>query len=138
MGNKNIVGKKSTILPLINDCASRKEWEDISWRKILESKKLLQSLVTFHERHDLIMRAAILEGLMSGKGQRELSRELSVSLQTINAVKKAIVEDNYRSYLERSKKERKKKKYSVGPASAKTKRKGRPIRTKYGIIHMPY
>lgn len=83
------------------------------------------------------MRAAAFEGLALGKRQRQLSRELSLSLQTINAVKKAIVENSYRSYSERSKKERKKKKYSVNPANTKTKHTGRLVRTKYGTIRIP-
>lgn len=83
------------------------------------------------------MRAAAFEGLARGKGQRQLSRELSLSLQTINAVKKATIENNYRSYSERSKKERKKKKYSADPANAKTKHTGRLVRTKYGTLRIP-
>ncbi len=138
MENKNIMNRKGPTLPLLDNYASRKEWEEVSWRKILESKKLLQSLITSHERRALVMRAAALEGLMSGKGQRELSRELSISLQTINAVKKAMAENNYRSYLERSKKERKKKEYSSSSFGTRIKRRGRPVRTKYGIVHMPY
>lgn len=138
MENNKIVGKKKTVLPLLKDYSSRKEWEEISWRNILKSKKLLQLLVTSHEQRDLVMRAAILEGLASGKGQRELSRELFVSLQTINVVKKAVAENNYRSYSERSKKERKKRKYSSNSFGTIRKRRGRPKRTKYGIVYMPY
>ncbi len=128
--------KKETILPLLKDYSSRKEWEEISWKRILESEKLLKLMTTSRERHDLVMRAAVLEGLSLGKGQRQLSRELSISLQTINAVKKAAAENNYRSYKERSKTERKKKKYSVD--FRYRKHRGRPVRTKYGIVHMPY
>ena len=138
MENKIIADKKQTILPLLKNCSSRKEWEEISWLKILKSKKLLQTLVTSYERHIFVIRAATMEGLMAGKRQRELSRELFVSLQTINAVKKAMAENNYLSYLQRSKKERKKKEYSTSSFGAITKRKGRPKRTKYGIVYMPY
>jgi len=95
-------------------------------------------LITSHERHNLVMRAAALKGLTSGKSQRQISKEFFLSLQTISAVKKAMAENNYRSYLERSKKEREKKKYSIGPASAKPRRRGRPHRTKYGTIYLPY
>lgn len=138
MEDKNIIDKKQIILPLLKDCSSRKEWEEKSWHKILEHKKLLQLIITSHEQRDIVMRAAIMEGLTSGKGQRELGRELFVSLQTINVVKKAMAENNYRSYLERSKKERKKRKYSSSSLGTKIKRRGRPVRTKYGIVHMPY
>lgn len=138
MPKKSINGKKFPMIPSIKDYSSSEKWKEISWRNILESKKLLSLLITSHEKHDLIMRVAISEGLSLGKGQRQLSRELSVSLQTINAVKKAIAENNYRSYLERSKKERKKKKYSPNSISPKIAGKGRPVRTKYGTVYMPY
>ena len=137
-GKKNLSNKKSVIIPSIDDYSSRQEWEEASWQKILESKELLQLLITSHERHNLVMRAAALKGLTSGKSQRQISKEFFLSLQTISGVKKAMAENNYRSYLERSKKERKKKKYSIGPASAKPRRRGRPHRTKYGTIYLPY
>ena len=95
-------------------------------------------LLTSYERVNLVIRAAIIDGLAMGKGHRQLSRKLSVSLQTINSVKKAIAENNYRSYSERSKKERKKKEYSPSPFRLKTKRRGRPVRTKYGTIYIPH
>ncbi|MEK7546958.1 MAG: hypothetical protein AAB536_02150 [Patescibacteria group bacterium] len=132
-----IGNKTAGIVPPIDDYSSRRRWEEESWRKISESRELLPIILTSYERRNLVIRAAILEGLSLGKGQRQLSRELSVSLQTINAVKKAIAENSYRSYFERSKKDRKKKKYSAKSASAKTRRRGASVRTKYGIIHMP-
>jgi len=131
--------KKQLInLPSINKYHSRKEWESACWQKILRSKNLLQLLITSHERHDLIMRVATLKELMSGKGPRQISRELFVSLQTIGVIKKSMNENGYKSYLERSKKERKKKEYSIFRAPAKPKWQGRHKRTKYGTVYMPY
>ncbi|MEK7193883.1 MAG: Trp family transcriptional regulator [Patescibacteria group bacterium] len=132
--------EKSIILPPISNYASRKEWETACWRKILESKELLPLLITSHERRDLIMRAAAMEGLISGKSYRKIGKELWVSPQTISVIKKAIDEKAYRSYLERSHKERKRRKYSPSPIPEKSKSKpyGRPRRTKYGTIYMPY
>ena len=104
--SKKSGGKKLTMLQPIADYSSRKEWEENSLQKILESKELLSILLTSYERHNLVIRAAVLQGLAVGKGHRQLSRELFVSLQTINSVKKASAENNYRSYSERSKKER--------------------------------
>lgn len=132
--------EKIIILPLINNYSSRQEWETACWQKILESKELLPLLITSHERRDLIMRAAAMDGLISGKSYRKIGKELWLSPQTISAIKKAINEKTYRSYLERSHKERKKKKYSSSPVSEKSKSKpySRPHRTKYGTIYMPY
>ncbi len=138
LSKKNVGGGKSAFIPLINDYSSRREWESVCWRRISASDNLLNFIVTFQERHDLVMRVAAFEGLVAGKGQRQLSRELSISLQTINGVKKAMKEGGYRSYLERSKQERKKKRYSSGPVSEKSRHQGRPVRTKYGIVHLPY
>ena len=134
--NDGILGKSPATLPALKNYSSRKEWEEAAWHKILESKKILPLLISSHERHDLIMRAAAMEGLASGKGQRQLSRELFISLQTINSVKKAMAENKYKSYSERGKKERRKKKYSSNQTSTRIN-KGKPVRTKYGIIRMP-
>ena len=137
-GEKVSGNKKSGVVSPIEHYSSRREWEEESWRKILESKELLSTLLTSYERRNLVIRAAALRGLALGKGQRQLSRELSISLQTINSVKKAIAGNKYQSYFERSKKERKKRKYSSNPVLAKTKRRGRPVRTKYGTIYVPH
>lgn len=134
------VDKKIAIamLPPIHNYTSRKEWETACWDTISKSKELLQLLITSYERHHLIMRAAALEGLGVGKSYRQIGRELWLSPQTISVIKKAISEKNYRSYLERSKKERKKKKYGSKIISVKSTRpRGTPRRTKYGTIYLP-
>jgi len=113
------------------------ERETACWHKILKSEELLQLLITSYERHNLVMRVAALEGLAAGKSYRQIGRELWLSPQTISGIKKALREKNYRSYLERSKKERKKKKYSFSAASAKSRPSGTPRRTKYGTIYLP-
>lgn len=128
------------MLPPIKNYSSRREWQDACWQKILGSKELLQLLLSAHERRRLVLRAAALEDLASGKSYRQISKELWLSLQTISGIKKAVSEKEYRSYLERSKKERKKRKYTGdGLLSSKPKKsRGRPVRTKYGTIYMPY
>ncbi len=134
------MNKKQLInLPSINEYSSRKEWEEACWRKIIKSEELLKLLATSHERHDLVMRAATLKELALGKGSRQISREFFISSQTINVIKKSIAENSYRSYSERSKKERKKKEYSVDRRPIRRKwPEGKPKRTKYGTIYMPY
>jgi len=99
MNKKQLMG-----LPSIDKYSSRKEWESACWQKILKSEELLRLLVTSHEQHNLVMRAAALKELISGKGPRQISRELFISLQTIGVVKKSMNENIYRSYSERSKK----------------------------------
>lgn len=131
-------GKKPAILPPIKNYPSRQEWENVCWREILKSEELLKLLITSHERRDLIMRAAALESLVSGKSYRQIGEELWLSPQTISNIRKTINENNYRSYLERSKTERKKKKYSSNFSAVKSKPRGVPKRTKYGTIYMPY
>lgn len=125
------------ILPSISDSPSRREWENICWEKILKSKELLRLLITSNERHNLTMRVAALNRLISGKNYRQISEELWLSPQTISGIKKAFKEKSYQSYLERSKKERKKKKYSFDQKPFKPKSGGIPRRTKYGTIYMP-
>jgi len=132
--------KESTAIPPINNYHSRQEWETACWRKILESKELLSLLITSHERRNLVNRAAAIDRIISGKSYQEIGEELWLSPQTISVIKKAINEKAYRSYLERSHKERKKRKYSSNSISAKLRARprGRPQRTKYGTIYMPY
>ncbi len=126
-------------LPSIDKYSSRKEWEEACWRKISKSDELFPLLITFSERHELIMRAAVLKELLSGKGPRQISRELFISTQTIGAIKKSMNENSYRSYSERGKKERKKKVYSIDDRPVRRKwPEGKPKRTKYGTIYMPY
>ncbi len=120
----------------VKNYSSRREWKEKAFKNILKSGDLLRALLTDYERDNLTMRAAVLEGLESGKGQRQLSRELSVSLQTVNSVKKAIAGNAYKSYSERSKKERKRKKYDSS-APLTTGRGGKPVRTKYGVLRIP-
>ncbi len=130
---------KNVNLPLLGNYSSRKEWEDVCWRKILESRGLLELLVTSNERHKLVMRAAVMEGVHRGKSYKQIADELWLSPQTISSAKRAIKENSYRSYWERSKKERKKRKYNeIFPVSSKSKHRGRRLHTKYGTINMPY
>lgn len=129
--------KKLPALPPVSCYPSRKEWEEACWKKIVKSEKLLDSLVTSYERRNLVMRAAVIDRLNSGKRQKEIAKELWSSPQTINSIKKALGEDGYRSYRERGKTERKKKLYSHHPSRKKRKPHGRPVRTKYGTIYLP-
>lgn len=129
--------KQSGTLPPINYYPSRKEWERACWQEILISQKLLELLITVYERHNLIMRAVALDRLIAGKTYKQISEELRLSPQTISVIKKTLTEKNYRSYLERSKKERKKRIYSSGLAFSKQKPRGIPRRTKYGTIYIP-
>src|SRR3989344_7123234 len=105
------MGKKEPMkVPSLEDYSSRKEWEAACWKKIIESEELLQLLITSHERHDIVMRAAAIDSIASGKSYRKIAEELWLSSQTISGIKKAMDEKAYKSYLERSKGERKKKK----------------------------
>ena len=136
--NEKIAGKKKlSAMPKIDNYHSRAEWEDACWQKISVSKDLLELLVTSHERHDLVMRAAAIDAIASGKSYKEIEKELWLSSQTISSIKKALAENNYRSYLERSKKERKKKIYSHSTESRRVRPRGTPRRTKYGILYIP-
>ena len=84
----------------------------------------------------VVMRASALNMIMSGKSYREIGRELWLSPQTISGLKKALEEKIYRSYLERSKTERKKRVYSSKPDKLQPKHRGIPRRTKYGKIYI--
>ena len=128
--------KDLVIIPLLGDYSFRKEWEIACWQKVIESKELLRLLTTSYERHNIVTRAAAIDGIFSGKSYKKICEELFISPQTISVLKKAISEKAYRSYLERSKKERKKKSYSFVAKSSERKRVTLR-RTKYGFLRVP-
>ena len=128
---------KEIILPPVNHYSSRKEWEEVCWRKILNSRDFLVSLITPYERRNFVLRAAVMDRIRSGKSYRQIGEELWLSSQTISIIKKAINGNGYQSYRQRGKTERRKTKYSSFSRPAKIKPQGRPVRTKYGIIHLP-
>ena len=130
--------KPIDLLPSMNNYRSRKEWEDACWKKIIKSEKLMDLFITSYERHKAIMRIAIMDRVFAGKSYNKIAQELYVSPQTISVIKKGIDEKSYRSYLERSKTERKKKKYSLSPIPDKPKRRGRIIRSKFGTFQAPF
>lgn len=136
--DKIFLDKKYNLnLPSKNNFSSRKEWEEACWCAILKFEPLLELLMTTHERHNLVMRAAALNGIFSGKSYRQISKETYLSLQTIGVVKKTLNEGIYRSYLERSKKDRKKRRYSSSPQRPSMRTIRNPRRTKYGIVYLP-
>src|SRR6266436_8015919 len=101
---KNVI---SITLPPLHHFSDRKEWEGACWKKISESEALLRSFVTPNERHEIVMRIAAVEGLLTGKSYRKIAEELWLSPQTISSIKKSLNEKGYRSYPGRN--ERKKK-----------------------------
>lgn len=130
--------KTSFALPPISRYPSRQGWEKACWHKIIKSGEPLGLLATPAERRNLVLRAATLELINSGKKYREIAEELWLSPQTISSIKKAIFENGYRSYRERGKTERKKKVYSRDFPQIRKKPRGGPVRTKYGVVHLPY
>ncbi|MBI4084971.1 MAG: hypothetical protein HY432_00475 [Candidatus Liptonbacteria bacterium] len=128
--------KRSLITPPVGNYSSRKEWEIVCWNEILKSEKLLRAIVTPNERNNLVKRAAALERLSAGESYTEVGKELLLSPQTISAIKKILKETGYKSYRERSKTDRKKKKYSVD-YSRKPRHQGAAVRTKYGTVYLP-
>lgn len=136
MSKKGIDKKELAAVPPIDNYSSRQEWETVCWQKIIGSKELLQLLITSHERHDIVMRAAAINSLSLGKSYNQIGEELWLSPQTISGIKKSVSERSYRSYLERSKKERKKKVYSSSIKTRRPRPSGIPRRTKYGTLYM--
>ena len=126
--------KTIPIMPPVNAYASRSDWEVACWRRIMESRELLESLITSHERHNLVLRAAARDRLSLGKSYRKIVEELWLSPQTVSSLKKAITEKSYRSY--RARNERKKKIYSTRAKPRRSRQSGIPRRTKYGVLYL--
>lgn len=132
----NNTAENSLSLPARNQYPSRQEWEKACWKKIMKSEKLLNLLTTSNERRNITRRGAVMELVNSGKGTRQVSRDLQIAAQTVNSIKKIAKEKVYKSYRERGKTERKKKVYSSHPSKKEPYRYYR--RTKYGKVYMPY
>lgn len=121
-------------MPLLSDYALREEWEEMCWRKIRSSEKLLKLLITSHERRDLVMRAVILDRLAAGKSYKEIVRELSISPQTVSGVKKSLLEERkYKSYTKNKRREGNARNLRQ---NQKKKSCGISRRTKYGITRI--
>ena len=123
-------------LPPIGHYASRREWEEACWKKIVSSRALLASLVTSYERRNLVFRAAVIDRISAGHKHRQIAKELWCSPQTISSIKKAISGGGYKSYRERGKTERKKRVYSRIAVPKKKIPHGKPVRTKYGVVYL--
>lgn len=122
-------------MPKITMYPSRKEWEEACWKKLLQSEKWLDCIVTPYERHNIVMRATAAYRLHTDVSYKDIGRELWLSPQTISAIKKGVGERGYRSYAERGKTERKKKVYSVDRSSRPHRKLGAPHKTKYGTVY---
>ena len=94
-------------LPLVTDFPSRRHWEAAVWEILLERlttvtsapelKKILDFLLSPHERHNMVFRALTASRVKSGIGFREIGRELWLSSDTISAIKKSFLESEYKS-----------------------------------------
>ena len=100
--------------------------------------ELLDLLATSYEKHNFVIRAAVMERIDNGKQLKKISEELNVSPQTINSIKRVLREDGYKSYRQRGKVERQKKIYSPLRPSRKPRPAGRAVRTKYGTIYVDF
>jgi len=131
------MGKTLFKLPPVGHFHSRRKWEEVCWKKVSRSGAFLNLLVTSYERHNLVIRAAAVDRISSGERYRQIANALWLSPQTISSIKKALGERSYKSYRERGKLERKKRIYSSDLSRNEKKSRGRPVRTKYGIVYVP-
>ena len=128
--------KPSITLPPLSRFSSRKQWEEACWELISKSKKFLDIITTPYERRNIVLRAAVIDYINSGKKYRQIGEELWLSPQTISSIKRSLNEPRYKSYRERGKSERKQKTYSRNNIQKKRRPSGRPVRTKYGTLYI--
>ncbi len=106
-------------IPSVNKFKSRKEWEKHIWSlliKILvkanstqEIEKLLNMLLTAHEKKQMIKRASAVSLLKQGKSYQEIGEILWLSPVTISAIRKSMhAQKGYISSYARNKKPEKK------------------------------
>lgn len=134
----NVIHKLVKEIPSLQDYSSRKDWEKACWENISKSKDFLRLFMSTDGKHELVMRAGALKGIFLGKSYRDISKEFFVSLQTIRGVKKAMEENEYKSYSEIRKENRKKDRDVPYVFTKKEKHYGRMIRTKYGKKYISF
>src|SRR3989344_4262956 len=113
--------KSESLIPSVNKFKSRKEWGKYVWsvlikemaksNSIKELEKILDVLLTSHEKQQMIRRASAVSFLKQGKSYREIGQILWLSPNTINAIRKSIrTQEGYVSHYMRNKKSKKKQK----------------------------
>jgi hypothetical protein len=128
---------KEFILPPIKHYPSRRDWEKACWKKLISSPEILDLIATSRERHTLTLRAGAISRINEGRRPHQIAKELFLSRQTIDALRKAAREHVYRSYWERSKTERKRGSRENRVYPTERARHSRPVRTKYGTVYVP-
>ena len=129
----------------ISDCnGSKTSWEENAWKEIVAQTAKLQKDQLFEffrlttssrDRKNIILRAAIISGLQTGKSYRKLSYELGASTQTVASIMHALTTRHYLPYQVRTKDTRKPRR--AIPAIQRTS--GSSIKqahkTKYGTVY---
>ena len=120
---------------------TKQEWEQIAWTKVLdmitgktknEIRLLLDSYLSPEEKKRILYRLATAQWLERGMSYRGIGKEIGVSTQTVNAVRKSKAEQRYKSDRERAKTERQ---HRPKKSLSKNERRLRIVaRTKYGVI----
>lgn len=122
-------------IPPISKYNSRKEWESECWKNVVKDMISLQSFITSHERHNIIMRVAVSQMINSGRSYKEIGNELWISPQTISGTVKTIKGDKYQSYREQSKGKQVKNRAFPVPIRLLKRRR---VRTKFGTTYVSY
>lgn len=133
-------------VPLSDDFKTRAEWEQKAWQLFIkeiasrseqEISKILNNILTLHERRTALLRLAVINRIEHGASYKEIGRELGVSPQVVSALRRALAEKALVSYWQRSKTERKRRSSSSllptkvsNPHYSRRKR-----RTKYGTFY---
>ncbi|TSC59706.1 MAG: hypothetical protein LiPW15_726 [Parcubacteria group bacterium LiPW_15] len=123
-------------LPNPEDFSSRKEWEIVCWKMISARPDLLRLFVTDKERHDLVLRVAVLESVVSGNSYRDIGKKFWVSSQTVSRIKRVLDGKTYESYLGNQERKVTGAEKNVSGAGNRPRRSGHYKKTKYGRIWM--
>ncbi len=113
--------KSDLPIPSINKFKSRKEWENYIWAVLIravaktdsmkEIEKMLDMLLTAHEKKQMIKRASAISLLKQGKSYSEIGEVLWLSPTTISAIRKSLrTKEGYVTRYTRNKKPEKKQK----------------------------
>ncbi len=132
-------------LPNIKNFKSRKEWEGVAWLDFIawcaaQNPRTLQnafeSVVTPRERTLIVKRAAAISRIHMDIPYREIGAELWLTRQTISAIKKGLISQNYTSHWEKSKSQKRARQLAQWKKVSERSLPKRYRRTKYGKVRI--
>ena len=132
-------------LPKVEDFETRKQWEEAAWREFVAwcvksdpklVRILLDSIMSPSERCRIVKRAIAVDRIHDGASYSAIGRELSLTPQTISAIKKGLASHTYKSNWERAESQKRARDFAWRKKHLERPEPKRYRRTKYGKLRI--